>query len=219
MDTPDTEWKDSHKGKLWSTAVEKCFQAPFVQVAIQHLLMRIDEKHQEELASHDTYWKEVLQGIYNKGLPTIEQIKQSALGWGKEGSERYEGYIQGAKDVNVLVIWELCSHGIPLNLDGKPPTPQQKALARYQELFGGQKLVYANEITLPAFVEEIVETTINDTVERVENELRKYNELLLAVGNKYEGETRHQTALRYIQNAEIANDSVAKLSNNKEETI
>ncbi len=58
MNTPDTEWKDSYKGKLWSTAVEKCFQAPFVQVAIQHLLMRIDEKHQEELASRDTYWKE-----------------------------------------------------------------------------------------------------------------------------------------------------------------
>ena len=55
--------------------------------------------------------------------------------------------------------------------------------------------------------------------ERVENEQRKYNELLLAVGNKYEGETRHQTALRYIQNAETSNDSVAKLSNNEEETI
>ena len=55
--------------------------------------------------------------------------------------------------------------------------------------------------------------------ERVESEQRKYNELLLAVGNKYEGETRHQTALRYIQNAETSNDSVAKLSNNEEETI
>lgn len=29
-----------------------------------------------------------------------------------------------------------------------------------------------------------------------------YEELLYAVGNKYEGETRHQTALRYIQRAE-----------------
>lgn len=29
-----------------------------------------------------------------------------------------------------------------------------------------------------------------------------YNELILAVGNKYPGETRHQTALRYITNAE-----------------
>lgn len=31
---------------------------------------------------------------------------------------------------------------------------------------------------------------------------RKYDELLYAVGNKYPGETRHQTALRYIQQAE-----------------
>ena len=29
-----------------------------------------------------------------------------------------------------------------------------------------------------------------------------YNELLFAVGNKYPGETRHQTALRYIRQAE-----------------
>ena len=29
-----------------------------------------------------------------------------------------------------------------------------------------------------------------------------YNELLYAVGNKHLGETRHQTALRYIQQAE-----------------
>jgi hypothetical protein len=31
---------------------------------------------------------------------------------------------------------------------------------------------------------------------------KDYNELLMAVENKYEGETRHQTALRYIQEAE-----------------
>ena len=31
-----------------------------------------------------------------------------------------------------------------------------------------------------------------------------YEELLFAVGNKYPGETRHQTALRYIQQAEAS---------------
>jgi hypothetical protein len=31
---------------------------------------------------------------------------------------------------------------------------------------------------------------------------RKYDEIIYAVGNKYEGETRHETALRYIKNAE-----------------
>lgn len=30
----------------------------------------------------------------------------------------------------------------------------------------------------------------------------KYDELIMAVGNKYPNETRHQTALRYIQQAE-----------------
>lgn len=31
---------------------------------------------------------------------------------------------------------------------------------------------------------------------------RLYYELIYAVGNKYEGESRHETALRYIKNAE-----------------
>lgn len=48
------DWKDSYKGKLWSTAVQKCFEAPFVEVAIQHLLKIIDEKHQAELLSERT---------------------------------------------------------------------------------------------------------------------------------------------------------------------
>jgi hypothetical protein len=30
----------------------------------------------------------------------------------------------------------------------------------------------------------------------------KYDELIYAVGKKYQGETRHQTALRYIKQAE-----------------
>lgn len=33
----------------------------------------------------------------------------------------------------------------------------------------------------------------------------KYNELLMAVANKYEGESRHETALRYIKEAESQN--------------
>jgi hypothetical protein len=37
---------------------------------------------------------------------------------------------------------------------------------------------------------------------------RLYSELLYAVGNKYEGETRHQTALRYIRAAETFTDCV-----------
>jgi hypothetical protein len=38
----------------------------------------------------------------------------------------------------------------------------------------------------------------------------KYNELIMAVGNKYKGETRHQTALRYIKMAEESQDKAQK---------
>ena len=34
-----------------------------------------------------------------------------------------------------------------------------------------------------------------------------YNELLFAVGNKHPNETRHQTALRYIQQAEVTSEA------------
>lgn len=37
-----------------------------------------------------------------------------------------------------------------------------------------------------------------------------YNELIFAVGNKYPNETRHQTALRYIQQAETCGAQLAK---------
>ena len=47
---------------------------------------------------------------------------------------------------------------------------------------------------------------------RKSNEIReKYNELLLAVTNKFPGETRHQTALRYIKEAEVGSAVEARL--------
>lgn len=33
--------EDSYQGKLWSTAIQKCFEAPFVEVAMQHLLRTV----------------------------------------------------------------------------------------------------------------------------------------------------------------------------------
>lgn len=39
-----------------------------------------------------------------------------------------------------------------------------------------------------------------------------YEELIFAVGNKYPGETRHQTALRYIKQAETSTNSHATAS-------
>ena len=37
-----------------------------------------------------------------------------------------------------------------------------------------------------------------------------YDELLFGVASKYPNETRHKTALRYIQEAESSNDDTAK---------
>ena len=42
----------------------------------------------------------------------------------------------------------------------------------------------------------------------------KYDELIMAVGNKWPGESRHETALRYIREAEVgAGGTAAKGSN------
>ncbi|MDA3835144.1 MAG: hypothetical protein PF495_17305 [Spirochaetales bacterium] len=38
----------------------------------------------------------------------------------------------------------------------------------------------------------------------------KYGELIMAVCNKYPNETRHETALRYIQQAEMSSDCATK---------
>ena len=47
-----------------------------------------------------------------------------------------------------------------------------------------------------------------DALEQLE---RNYNELIMAVGNTYRDETRHETALRYIRNAErVSEESKAK---------
>jgi len=44
--------------------------------------------------------------------------------------------------------------------------------------------------------------TLQSQANQYEREKGLYQELLFAVGNKYEGETRHETALRYIKQAE-----------------
>ena len=48
---------------------------------------------------------------------------------------------------------------------------------------------------------------LNDLHYPIENEdiKNKYYELLFSVGNKYKGETRHETALKYIRHAEEVN--------------
>lgn len=44
----------------------------------------------------------------------------------------------------------------------------------------------------------------------VESIHEKHNEILMAVNNKYEGETRHETALRYIQERENTTEQVTQ---------
>ncbi len=43
-----------------------------------------------------------------------------------------------------------------------------------------------------------------------------YNELIMAVETKHEGETRHQTALRYIKACEMITDFQAKTAELKD---
>lgn len=62
----------------------------------------------------------------NEALLTKTQYAEIAKGWGAEGSDRYEGYIQGAMDVNARVIWSLAGNGIAVDIGLTPlkqPTP------------------------------------------------------------------------------------------------
>lgn len=61
--------------------------------------------------------------------------------------------------------------------------------------------VYTNLISLERFIATII-------TEALEAQGKEYDELILAVGNKYKGETRHETALRYIKMAEQSGEPV-----------
>lgn len=47
-------------------------------------------------------------------------------------------------------------------------------------------------------------------IESLEQDAAQYAELIFAVGRKYDGETRQQTALRYIRQAEAGNNIAAR---------
>jgi hypothetical protein len=46
---------------------------------------------------------------------------------------------------------------------------------------------------------------LRNHAEELVRDARRYRELVMAVGNKWPDETRHETALRYIRTAEVAN--------------
>lgn len=56
---------------------------------------------------------------------------------------------------------------------------------------------------------------LDDKVDHLERQLEEYYKLLYAVETKYPNETRHQTALRYIQQAERIDQSVASKEESK----
>jgi hypothetical protein len=63
---------------------------------------------------------------------------------------------------------------------------------------------------LEAFAELVRAEALAQPVQRQPLTDELYNELLFAVGNKYPNETRHQTALRYIKDAETCHTQLAK---------
>jgi predicted nuclease with TOPRIM domain len=73
-------------------------------------------------------------------------------------------------------------------------------------------LAHAKVLSREAIIEQLSETELAKDVVRLEAEVERlrerYNELIYAVVHKYEGETRHETALRYIQNAEITSGPI-----------
>jgi len=83
-------------------------------------------------------------------------------------------------------------------------------IERHESLFGRGETIRPLYTTPPAAapVQEPVPDDLIATYEKgfkdgaAQPAQELYNELLLAVGNKYPNETRHQTALRYIQQAE-----------------
>ena len=63
---------------------------------------------------------------------------------------------------------------------------------------------------------EVSKELLTECIEEIIKLRAAYYELILAVGNKYPGETRHQTALRYIKCAELqpeCNSSASSKSN------
>ena len=53
--------------------------------------------------------------------------------------------------------------------------------------------------------------TLQTLTNQIERAREKYNELIMAVESKYEGESRHETALRYIKEAERGGNEESSL--------
>ena len=117
-----------------------------------------------------------------------------------------------------------------------PPTPQKQDERAWKKEFRKQ-FTYQHPIDSEGFIvvasgktkngwtvytssqiEDFISNLLSSaTQQAVQEERKKYEELIMAVGNKYPGETRHETALRYIKQAEMSSGVASEsLSPSKE---
>lgn len=85
-------------------------------------------------------------------------------------------------------------------------TFNQRTLRKSLEWLEGKMVEHWNARSLPP-----------TDAPRVRELQAKYNELLFAVARKHPGESRHETALRYIRNAEAPTKEVAALARHEGE--
>ncbi len=82
----------------------------------------------------------------------------------------------------------------------------KKVFEEYHDNHNDRQLKYSN-----SYIDRLEQKT-----EEAEKYKGLYYELIFAVGNKWEGETRHETALRYIKQAETGSDEVDQAKKEKE---
>lgn len=83
----DVEAFDNYKGKLWSTAIQKCWEAPFPLVAMQYLLQRVLTQQKKEIVEmiekEDNKWNGSgehyanVREALNNLLLTLSSIKEN----------------------------------------------------------------------------------------------------------------------------------------------
>ena len=86
-------------------------------------------------------------------------------------------------------------------------TNTDKILAEFDKEFGKFEFLHKSgntwdENPFKDFLETSITQALAEERERVVEVEEKYQELIMAVEKKYEGETRHETALKYIRRAE-----------------
>lgn len=81
----------------------------------------------------------------------------------------------------------------------------------YIHIEGKDYYVVEGNDDIKSFLHQIYDQAKAEQREEDAKVEEKYNELIMAVGNKYPGETRHKTALRYIKNAENSNHTATAI--------